>query len=71
MTQHSTHPLYASERSAARLLDMKPAEFRELVSVGALPPPIKIAGTVERWNVSDLDLIIRGKKPKPEEEFTL
>ena len=31
--------LYASEQSAARLLDMRPAEFRALVDAGALPPP--------------------------------
>ncbi|MDB6455201.1 helix-turn-helix transcriptional regulator [Falsirhodobacter sp. 20TX0035] len=63
--------LYASERSAARLLDMKPTEFRALVDAGALPRPVKIAGAVERWRVQDLDAILQGTKPKPNEEFDL
>lgn len=61
--------LYASERSAAKLLDMRPAEFRALVDAGALPPPVKIGGSVERWSVTDLDAIVRGQKPKPLEDF--
>lgn len=61
--------LYASEQSAARLLDMRPAEFRALVDAGALPPPLKIAGQIERWRVADLDAILSGQKPKPTEEF--
>ncbi len=63
--------MYASERSAARLLDMRPAEFRALVDAGALPPPVKIAGKLERWSVGDLDAIVRGIKPKPVEDFDL
>ncbi|WP_225027681.1 hypothetical protein [Xinfangfangia pollutisoli] len=63
-------PLFASERSAAGMLDMRPAEFRALVQAGALPEPIRI-GPHERWSVVDLDAIVRGHKPKPPEEFSL
>lgn len=62
--------LFASERSAAKLLDMRPAEFRALVDAGSLPAPIQI-GEHERWSVEDLDAIVRGRKPKPTEEFSL
>lgn len=71
MGRHDAGMLYASERSAARLLDMKPAEFRSLVDVGALPRPTKLAGNVERWRVADLDAIMRGALPKPTDEFDL
>lgn len=71
MGRHDTQMLYASERSAARLLDMKPAEFRSLVEAGALPRPVKIAGEVERWRVKDLDAIAGGSLAKPSEEFDL
>lgn len=50
-------PLFASERTAARLLDMKPGEFRELVQKGALPPPCRHG----RWDVEHLAAIMRGK----------
>ena len=69
--QHDPQMLYASERSAARLLDMKPAEFRALVNAGALPKPVRITDDVERWRVMDLDAIMRGRAPKPREEFDL
>ncbi|MPL79232.1 hypothetical protein SDC9_25108 [bioreactor metagenome] len=62
--------IYATDRTAARLLDMRPAEFRDLVSAGALPAPLKI-GQHERWSISDIDAIVRGSKPKPTEEFDL
>jgi hypothetical protein len=62
--------LFASERSAAAMLDMRPAEFRALVAAGSLPAPIRI-GEHERWSVEDLDAIVRGQKPKPTEDFTL
>lgn len=62
--------LYASDRTAARLLDLTLAEFRELVTAGALPPPTRI-GPLDRWNVEDLDAIIRGQAFRPQDEFTL
>lgn len=53
-------PLFASERTAARLLDMKPREFLALVSAGALPRPVKIGGKFERWSVKELEAIKTG-----------
>ena len=53
-------PILASERTAAKLLDMKPAEFRELVKEGHLPKPRNIAGH-ERWDVDELRQIGRGE----------
>jgi hypothetical protein len=60
-------PLFASERGAARLLDMTPTEFRGLVDAGALPQPCSF----ERWDVAQLEAIMRGTKPKPAEDFDL
>jgi predicted DNA-binding transcriptional regulator AlpA len=54
-------PLFAKERTAAKLLDMTTKEFRDLVSSGALPAPTKIGEDHERWNVSDLQAILSGK----------
>lgn len=54
-------PLFASERTAARLLDMPPAAFRDLVDKGHLPPPRRI-GAVERFDVAELQAVIRGDK---------
>ncbi|MCF7700517.1 hypothetical protein [Loktanella sp. M215] len=49
-------PLFASERTAALLLDMKPIEFRRLVDDGALPGPCRL----NRWDVQELEAIMRG-----------
>jgi hypothetical protein len=57
----TSDPLFASERTAARLLDMKPDEFRGLVDRGHLPPPRRI-GEVERFDVAELQAVIRGDK---------
>ncbi len=51
--------IFATERSAAKLLDMKPAEFRGLVDDGVLPKPANIGG-FERWDVEQLQSIARG-----------
>jgi hypothetical protein len=53
--------IYASECSAAKLLDMKPAQFRALVQEGHLPKSREIAPGVERWDVEDLRRISRGE----------
>ncbi len=53
-------PLFAAERTAAELLDMKPEEFRALVEKGHLPKPHAI-GTLQRWSVSDLEKIGAGE----------
>ncbi|MDJ0858639.1 MAG: hypothetical protein QNI90_18715 [Dinoroseobacter sp.] len=55
----SLAPILASERSAAKLLDMKPADFRSLVDAGVLPKPAKI-GEFERWDVEQLRAIASG-----------
>ncbi len=50
-------PLFAGENGAAALLDMKPAEFREYVEKGVLPPPTKLG----RWDVEQLRRIMAGE----------
>ena len=54
-------PLFASAVTAARLLDMAPGTFRDLVDRGHLPPPRRI-GTVQRFDVAELQAVIRGDK---------
>ncbi len=56
----SPSPLFASERTAAKLLDMKPSEFMELVELGVLPKPFKIGERIVRWSVKDLEAIRTG-----------
>ena len=51
---------FASERSAAALLDLKPIEFRGLVDSGVLPKATQIGG-FERWDVEQLQTIARGE----------
>ena len=58
MSQHA--PIFASEATAARLLDMKPAVFRGLVKDGMLPGPRDIGGH-PRWDVAELRRIINGE----------
>lgn len=53
-------PLFASEASAARLLDMKTQRFRELVDLGHLPRPYDIGGE-KRFDVAELRRVIRGE----------
>ncbi len=53
-------PILASETSAARLLDMKVAEFRSLVEAGHLPRGREIAPGVLRWVTDDLRRIASG-----------
>lgn len=60
-------PLFASATTAAKLLDMKPAEFRRLVDVGALPGPVRH----ERWDVEQIRAIMRGEFVRPSEDFDL
>jgi len=54
-------PLFASEATAARLLDMKPDAFRDLVARGHLPPARRI-GNLERFDLAELQAVIRGEK---------
>ena len=53
-------PILASETSAAKLLDMKLAEFRSLVDAGHLPRGREIAPGVLRWVTDDLRRIASG-----------
>lgn len=55
-----TAPLFANEVTAAKLLDMKPGEFRSLVDAGHLPRGREIAPGVTRWPVDDLRRIASG-----------
>lgn len=56
-------PIFASEATAARLLDMRSADFRRLVQDGALPGPRETGGRV-RWDVAELRRIITGEAAK-------
>ena len=54
-------PILATEATAARLLDMKPGEFRALVQAGHLPRGKEIAPGLVRWPVDDLRRIASGE----------
>lgn len=54
-------PIFATEVTAARLLDMRPAEFRRLVDAGHLPRPCEIAPGMVRWPVDDLRKLATGE----------
>ncbi|MFG6082291.1 hypothetical protein ACEUZ9_002936 [Paracoccus litorisediminis] len=60
-------PIFARETTAAKLLDMTRGEFVTLVQSGALPPPV----LHDRWDVAELQAIMRGTKMRPSEEFDL
>ncbi len=53
-------PIFASESSAAKMLDMKLADFRRLVEQGDLPPPREIGG-LKRWDIEEIRGIISGE----------
>ena len=55
-----SNPIFATEQSAAQLLDMKPAEFAQLVDGGHLPKPHNIGG-LNRWDLQELHRIIAGE----------
>jgi predicted DNA-binding transcriptional regulator AlpA len=54
-------PILAAERTAAALLDLRPAEFRKLVEAGHLPRPREIAPGVTRWDVAALRQLAAGE----------
>lgn len=64
-------PIAVGEKAAARMLDMSPAKFRELVAAGAFPLPVPLAEGVDRWRVSDLEAILNGEAARPQEEFEM
>lgn len=63
----NVQPIFASASTAAKLLDMKTAEFRKLVDAGALPGPVRH----ERWDVEQITAIMRGDAIKTPEDFEL
>lgn len=52
-------PICVGTTKAAKLLDMKPSEFRDLVRAGVLPNP-RLFGKLERWDVEQLKAIASG-----------
>lgn len=54
-------PIFANETNAARLLDLKQAEFRALVEAGHLPRGREIAPGCIRWATDELRRIASGE----------
>lgn len=52
-------PMFASETSAAKALDLTVPQFRDLVLSGHLPKPRRI-GEFDRWDMAELQRIISG-----------
>ncbi|TMV14433.1 helix-turn-helix transcriptional regulator [Arenibacterium halophilum] len=63
-------PICVRETRAAQLLDLTSKEFRDLVSKGALPRPVRVGG-FDRWRVSDLEAILNGDAALPSEDIEL
>ncbi|MEE2635487.1 hypothetical protein AAFO90_16485 [Phaeobacter sp. CAU 1743] len=61
-------PIAVAERTAAKMMDMAPSDFRRLVQSGSLPSPVEISG-IQRWRVSDLEAVLSGAAMH-EDEFT-
>lgn len=59
MTRHT--PILASDKTAAALLDLTPAEFRCLVECGSLPRGRELAPGVVRWDTEELRRIAKGE----------
>ena len=60
-------PLWVSERTAAKMLDMSRAEFTHHVDNGHLPPPGLQRQGIVRWKVADLERIADGTAALPAE----
>lgn len=60
MSMAKVSPIFASERTAAELLDMRVPEFRTLVTAGHLPRGREITPGLVRWSVDDLRKILNG-----------
>ena len=52
-------PIAVAERTAAKMMDMAPSDFRRLVKSGSLPSPVDISG-LARWRVADLEAVLSG-----------
>lgn len=53
-------PLFATDKTAAQLLELTTSEFLALVEAGALPGPILIGPKVQRWAIKDLEAVGSG-----------
>lgn len=53
-------PMFAQEKTAAKLMDMSTTEFIRLVEAGHLPKPRDIGG-IKRWDVAELARIAKGE----------
>lgn len=53
-------PMFADDKTAAELFCMKTKDFRKLVEEGYLPGPRDLGG-FERWDVDELQKIVRGE----------
>lgn len=62
-------PIAVAEKTAAKMMDMAPLEFRRLVKSGSLPSPVRITRDYERWRVSDLEAVLNGDAMN-EDEFS-
>ena len=58
MASHA--PIAVGEQTAAKMLDMPVAQFRQLVSEGLLPRGRMIAPGFQRWDVETLRQVARG-----------
>ncbi|WP_232831624.1 integrase [Pseudogemmobacter bohemicus] len=57
----TSDPLFASGRTAARLLDMKPVDLRAMVAAAHLPGPRRI-GDLERFDIAGLSAVLWGDR---------
>lgn len=64
----NVQPIFVRLETAAKLLDMTPKEFADLVNHGSLPGPCKI-GTHQRWSVEQIKAIVDGTAIRLEDEF--
>jgi hypothetical protein len=60
-------PIAVGEKTAAKMMDMSPLDFRRLVSAGSLPGPVVISETHERWRVADLVATLNGEAMQDED----
>lgn len=59
--------ILAKDTTAAKMLDMRPSEFRRLVEGGFLPRGREVAPGMVRWPVEDLRRIVNGDAVGPDE----
>lgn len=64
-------PITVSAEKAARLLDLKPAEFLAAVESGHLPDGKEIIPGKKRWPVDVLRAIVKAEAVLPQEDFDI